>query len=183
MKNVYLYGYWQSERYFIDFADAIRQDFTIKTPIPQETKDELHQLQSMGRPLVMMGVRRYQECKGVSSMADAACRAEYYLNAMAYVRKKLCDPLFVIFSQDHEWIHSHLQNTDDTHIVNMRSGSLGAISDLFIMTHCHHAIISNSTYYWWGAWLQNPTDNHIVVVPNNFFNRDSICEGWTVINN
>lgn len=181
-RNVYLYGYWQSERYFSDFADVIRRDFTIKTRIPSEVRDELHKLQFMGRPLVMMGVRRYQECKGICSMEDAACDADYYLNAMAYVRKRLNNPLFVVFSQDHAWLHSFLPSKD-IYIVKARSGYLSAISDLFIMTNCHHAIISNSTYYWWGAWLQKKSDDHIVVAPNNFFNRDSICNGWTVINN
>lgn len=50
------------------------------------------------------------------------------------------------------------------------------------MRNCHHAIISNSTYYWWGAWLQvKDQSKHYVIAPDNFINPDTPCKEWEIL--
>ena len=180
IKNAYLTGYWQNPRYFEDFADVIRKDFTIRVDLPKETNEELEYLLNQKRPLVFVGVRRYQEAEGKNCRLSA-CGADYYNKAMQRIAQTLDNPLFVIFGEVREWAEENLSSDFDKYFVKKKTGELSAISDLYLMQNCHHAIISNSTYYWWGAWLQQPSENHIVIAPSNFINPDTVCKGWKIL--
>lgn len=70
---------------------------------------------------------------------------------------------------------------DSFYFVKEKIGELSAISDLYIMRSCDHAIISNSSFYWWGAWLQSRHDEQIIVAPDNFINKDCPCANWKII--
>lgn len=180
-KNVYLIGYWQTSQYFNDYADVIRKDFTIAVDLPKQVKEELEYLQGMQRPLVMVGIRRYQEAVGKNCRLKI-CNANYYNKAMGMMCEKLDNPLFVIFGEQKEWGEANLDAKYDKYFVEKKTGCLNAISDLYLMMHCHHAIISNSTYYWWGAWLQVASqDDHMVIAPDNFINPESPCKEWTIL--
>ena len=148
--------------------------------MPKETKDELGYLLSLSRTLVFVGVRRYQEAEGKNCRL-AACGADYYNKAMLRMTQTLDNPLFVIFGEVREWAEENLSSDFDKYFVKKKTGELSAISDLYLMQNCHHAIISNSTYYWWGAWLQQPSENHIVIAPSNFINPDTVCKGWKIL--
>lgn len=180
MRHAYIDGYWQNPRYFEDFADVIRNDFTIKTPIPTDVAEELRLLQSRQRPLVFVGIRRYQEVKSKECRIKV-CGADYYARAMRHVAERIANPLFVVFTQQPEWAREHLPQHFDIHYAREKEGYLSTISDLYLMRNCHHAVISNSTYYWWGAWLQATSGSHIVVAPDNFINPTSPCKQWTVL--
>lgn len=181
MKNVYLIGYWQNPKYFEDYGDVIRKDFTLKVDLPDEVHKELEYLRSTGRPLVMIGIRRYQEAVGQPTRLKV-CGADYYNKAMAYISKRLNNPLFVVFGQDREWAEKNLDEKYDKYFVKTKKGNLSAVSDLYLMENCEHAIISNSSYYWWGAWLQTANQNdHIVVCSENFINMGTPCKEWTLI--
>lgn len=179
-KNAYITGYWQSPSYFEDFADIIRKDFTIGVDLPKETKEELEYLLSQNRPLVFVGVRRYQEAEGKNCRLSA-CGADYYNKAMQRMAQTLDNPLFVIFGEVREWAEENLSPDFDKYFILKKSGELSTISDLYLMQNCHHAIISNSTYYWWGAWLQKPSANHFVIAPSNFINPDTVCKDWEIL--
>lgn len=176
-KNLYLEGYWQSPRYFEEYEDVIRNDFKIKIEICITVKEELEYWKSFKRPIVFIGVRRYQECNA-DYMPDI-CSATYYNNAIDIIKGKIVNPLFVVFSQATEWCKENL-NIGDGIIANPKKGQYSSIEDLYLMTNCDHAIVSNSSFYWWGAWLQvNP--KHIVIAPDNFKNVDQYCDSWIKI--
>lgn len=179
-KNLYLEGYWQSPLYFEDYADVIRKDFEIKTQIPVEVEDEMQSYKAENRPLVMVGVRRYQECKQISYLTEHVCTQNYYLESMRYMAEQIADPLFIIFSQDCQWVKDNLTGLYDVRIAKAKDGELSAISDLYIMSRCNHAIISNSSFYWWGAWLQKPEGGKMVIAPDNFINKNCCCTNWIV---
>ncbi len=178
IKNAYLEGYWQSPKYFEDFEDIIRKDFNIAAELPFETIEELKYLKSKNQPLVMVGVRRYQEVKCKSFLTEHTCDAMYYKRAMDIVSQKIDNPLFVIFSQDREWVKDNLKGGYDVYIAKEKAGSLSTISDLYLMQNCDAAIISNSSFYWWGAWLSN---SKTVISNRNFINKDCNCKEWLVI--
>lgn len=181
LKDVYLNGYWQSSEYFKDFADIIREDFTIDVKLPEQTLSEYQKLKSAQRPLVMVGIRRYQEVKNANCPLTV-CDSDYYNRAMEYVSGKLSNPLFVIFGEQRDWGEKHLNSKYDMYFVEQKHGDLSAISDLYLMRNCDHAIISNSSYYWWGCWLQVANQKeHIVIAPNNFINPITPCKEWTVL--
>ncbi len=177
-KNVYLDGYWQSPLYFEDFSDVIRDDFKIVSKMPVDVEDELSYLKSQNRPLVMVGVRRYQEVKHASILKDHACDVFFYNRAIQIIKEKVSAPLFVIFSQDQDWVKQNFPQGNDYYYVRNKDGALSTVSDMYLMTLCDYAIISNSTYYWWGAWLSK---SKMVISSKNFINADSNCKEWIVI--
>lgn len=176
--NLYLEGYWQSPKYFEEFKEIIRSDFSITSSIPKETLNELNYWRSFNRPLVFVGVRRYQECNPNDVTWDV-CGSDYYLGAMQTIYDYIDNPLFIVFSQDLQWCKENL-HTENVIFSESKNGPYATISDLYLMKECDHAIISNSSFYWWGAWLQvNP--NHIVIASKNFMNKDFACDNWIVI--
>ena len=178
--NVYLEGYWQTLQYFDDFKDVIKDDFKIIAPISDCVTDELARLRRYERPLVMVGVRRYQECTISNYQTENVCSADYYKRAIDLMRLKLTNPIFVLFSQDQDWLKKNFKDSDFV-MALPKSGQYASIEDLYLMTNCDHAIISNSSYFWWGAWLQEDVSNHLVISPNNFINKDTPCSNWIII--
>lgn len=177
--EVFLEGYWQSEKYFDDFDSIIRDDFKITMPIPDNVEEELRQWNPEEGNLVFIGVRRYQECK---SLADGVLLNEdYYNRAIEIIESKVSSPKFVVFSQQQEWAKSHLKAKSPIYYALPKEGNDSSVHDLYLMTHCHHAIISNSSFYWWGAWLSEAHKRGIVIAPNNFLNKDSVCDKWLKI--
>lgn len=173
--NIYVDGYWQSPKYFEDFSDEIRKDFQIKVPLSIKIKEEMEHWRRFNRPLVFIGVRMYQECK--PEYLPETCSAKYYNEAIDLMKEKLNNPLFVVFSQAQEWCVNNL-NIEDAIFSTPKDGELSSIEDLYLMSNCDHAIISNSSFYWWGAWLQKK--DHIVIAPKIFHNADQACEDWIV---
>lgn len=178
LKNVYLEGYWQSPYYFSDYEDIIKKDFAINVELSQDIKDELAIMKGLGDNIVMIGVRRYQECASNSMIPGGKLtQTDYYLKAMEIIQSKINNPVFVVFTQDIEWARNNFPSKYNIYYVKQKTGENSAIEDLYLMQNCSHHIISNSSFYWWGAWLGiNP--NKIVITPDNFINADSICNNW-----
>lgn len=176
ISNAFLEGYWQAPQYFEDYKDIIRNDFQIITPMSDKIKDELKSMKQNSSPLVFIGVRRYQECKNVRP--GMVLSEDYYNKAIQLIESKITNPQFVVFTQDYEWAKKNIKTQSPILYASPKNGQLSSIEDLYLMIHCNHAIISNSTFYWWGAWLQKETTNHIVIAPDNFVNKDSICKEW-----
>ena len=176
-KNLYLQGYWGSELYFEDYTDIIKKDFTIKNGIiKDEIFKELADIRQLGDDLVMLGVRRYQECKDPSYIPPGGLAADdnYYQEAINYIASKVDNPIFIVFSQAQDWVREHVDNGKfKFYYVKPKIDNLGPIEDLFLMINC------NSSYYWWGAYLSNSV-NKIVVCPQ-FNSPHCKCKGWIEI--
>ena len=107
------------------------------------------------------------------------CTLQYYKNAMQYMKKKVPDAKFYFFSNDSEWVRENLAGGDSV-IVDCNHGKENYL-DMYLMSQCSHNIIANSSFSWWGAWLnQNP--DKIVISPKRWFSHldasDAICEDW-----
>ena len=105
--DCYLYGYWQSEQYFKDFADIIRQDFAFKIPLDERNKKvglEMANTQS-----VSLHVRRGDYVSDPkNSNIMHICSLEYYRQAINHIIKRIEQPVFYIFSDDMAWVKEHL---------------------------------------------------------------------------
>lgn len=176
-KNVYLEGYWQSEKYFKDFTDIIKKDFQIKKNFSSDVYEELDQIRELGDRAVMLGVRRYQESL---SAPGGVLNEAYYNKAMEIIASKITSPVFFVFSQDKVWVQKHLSSKYELIYIHTKEGDDRAIDDLFLMENFKYYIISNSSFYWWGAWLSN-SDTKLVIAPDNFINPDSVCSNWLII--
>jgi hypothetical protein len=181
--NVYLKGYWQSERYFIQCAESIRQNFCfVDTPDVQNTQC-LDQIRST--PSIAVHVRRGDYVSQAKTNAlHGTCSINYYRSAIAQLIRKLNgEPTVYLFSDDLSWAVENLSLGVRTVPVG-HNGRDSAHEDLRLMAACDHQVISNSTFSWWAAWL-NPNPAKIVIAPRPWFadpaavNRDIIPPQWT----
>jgi hypothetical protein len=148
-KNLYLDGLWQSEEYFKDEENAIREDLQISPPtdaLNLRIADEIRNGHS-----VALHVRWFDESVS-SSMYNVS--AEYYQRAIALMEEKIVSPRYFIFSDDPEATRAKLSFPKSrTKYVTHNHGVEMAIADMWLMSQCQHFITANSTFSWWGAWL------------------------------
>lgn len=180
-QDCYLSGYWQSEKYFQNVAEVIRSEFTYKCPLENrnsELADEISQVSA-----VSLHVRRGDYAKNSKTTAmHGLCSLEYYREAIQYVSVHVEQPYFFIFSDDIAWVKSNLKIDFPYQYVDHNHGSQ-SYNDMHLMSLCQHHIIANSSFSWWGAWL-NPRPNKIVIAPLKWFasnqksTRDLIPTSW-----
>lgn len=179
--NCCLDGYWQSEKYFIDIRKELLIDFTIASELSSETKKLEEKIKS--EQAVSIHVRRgdYITVKENQNLY-AACNERYYKKAMDKIKEKHADAVFYVFSDEPEWFKENIKTKETIHYVSHNSGK-NAYQDLYLMSLCKHNIIANSSFSWWGAWL-NQNQNKMVIAPKDWFKnnyrdtRDLIPHSW-----
>ncbi|WP_419737142.1 alpha-1,2-fucosyltransferase [Pseudomonas sp. COR18] len=178
-KNCYLSGYWQSERYFKKYSAVIRDDFSFDFKMSKENEcfsEKIRQSNS-----VSIHVRRGDY---VNNSVYAACSLEYYRAAIAHVLENSDRPVFFVFSDDIEWVRNNLEfESEHYYIDHNKAGE--SYNDMRLMSYCKHHVIANSSFSWWGAWL-NPSSQKIVIAPRQWFTdgtntTDLIPAEWTVL--
>ena len=164
--NCYYDGYWQNERYFMDIRDSILQKFTPKK-IKQQNKEFVNELQS--HESVSIHVRRGDYIN--NPLYGGICDMEYYKKAIKYTQENTHCNLYCIFSNDIEWCKKHLAPLFDQKVVIYVNWNKGKDSyqDMYLMSRCKHNIIANSSFSWWGAWL-NDNSTKIVISPQKWNN-------------
>lgn len=168
--NVYLKGYWQSEKYFKPIEAIIRREFTIKDQ-PDETNKKIA-LNIAHSNAVSIHVRRADYINNqTTNKVHGVCSLDYYHKAVEVVAKKIKSPIFFIFSDDHEWVKNNLKfNYPMVYVThNLVEKNY---EDLRLMSLCQHNIIANSSFSWWGTWL-NPNKKKIVIAPKLWFQDKS----------
>jgi hypothetical protein len=162
----YLSGHWQSEDYFIDYEDLIRREFQVRIAPSLKNKALLDDIRS--RNAVSLHIRRgnFVEVEEVSKV-HGTCSMEYYRAAIEHVVSQVSSPEFYIFSDDIPWAKENLRMKHVHHFVDFNTDKTD-YEDLRLMYHCRHHIIANSTFSWWGAWLNDRKDK-IVVAPKTWF--------------
>lgn len=183
--DTYLKGYWQSEKYFSDIKDIIRQEFSFKAAQAKtnaEISESIRNTES-----VSIHFRRADYVNNpITNEYHGLCDISYYKTAIELILEKVSNPCFFVFSDEPEWVKENFSINFPTTIVT-HNGSLHAHEDLRLMTQCKHNIIANSSFSWWGAWLnQNP--DKIVTAPAKWyqakveFNMDDVVpQEWIVI--
>ena len=170
----FIEGYWQKKIYFTDFEEVIRKEFKLRSPLSKSSLNDLRMIQRSDITPVAVGVRRYQEVdnKNLYLLEDS----EFYLNSIDILAKRINRPVFFIFTQVSDWVRENIMERTDESIVFI-SNENEAYEDLYLMTECRHFVISNSTFYWWGAWLSESKDK-IVISSNKFPDKDSCLKEW-----
>lgn len=181
--NVYLDGYWQSELYFSDIADVLRDELIVVEPPSGRNAELAHEI--LSSQAVSLHVRRGDYVSDpVTSQLHGTCDLGYYKRAVAYIEKYISNPVFFLFSDDPAWVRENLRLPYPMHVID-HNGENRAHEDLRLMSMCRHHIIANSSFSWWGAWL-NPSPEKIVVAPRKWFHNDIITtdlipNGWVRI--
>ncbi len=168
----YLEGYWQSERYFRDQDAAIRADFTLRAPPRHESLPLLARAEAQNS--VSLHVRRGDYASDPTVQAvHGTCPPAYYAEAVALLKPRVGGDLVgFIFSDDHDWVRANLSLPIETVHVE-HNGAEHAHEDLRLMSACRHHVIANSTFSWWGAWL-DARDGGSVVAPARWFAADHL---------
>ena len=181
--GVYLKGYWQSERYFKSVEAAIRDDFVITTPPTPENAAILTELAHL--PAISLHIRRGDYVKDSRTNAThGTCTLEYYARAVDMIAGTMTDkPVIFTFSDDPVWVRENLVLPYEMRVME-HNDSDHNYEDLRLMSACRHHIIANSSFSWWGAWL-NPSPDKLVVSPARWFadpkmlNEDIWPENWS----
>jgi len=168
---VLLEGYWQSERYFLDAAVAIRRDFSVIEEPDAANRAVLQRMQ--GTTAVSLHVRRGDYVTNPTAAAyHGTCSPEYYRQAVEHIAQR-CGPVTLfVFSDDQDWVRAHMPFAHPTVHVDTNPPDRG-VWDMHLMKHCRHHIVANSSFSWWGAWL-NPAPDKIVAAPRRWFTDPAI---------
>jgi hypothetical protein len=182
--NYLIDGYWQTEKYFKKYRRQILEDFSFPKKISKKNKLILNQIKKKNS--ISIHVRRgdYVTNKK-TNLCHGICSINYYNSAINYMRKKNKNPWFIVFSDDIDWCKKNLPITKDSLFISHNTKK-NSFEDMRLMSHCKHNIIANSSFSWWGVWL-NPRKDKIVIAPKKWFNdptvstRDLIPEKWQKI--
>jgi len=164
--SAYLDGFWQSERYFLSNAHSIRSDFRLTKEVDQLNATLKDMIKSVCA--VSMHIRRGDYVTNeTTNRYHGLCGIDYYNRAIAYIKERVGEPHFFVFSDDHHWTKENIICDAPTTYVTANTNDNG-IFDMVLMSQCRHHIIANSSFSWWGAWL-NPSQDKIVVAPERWF--------------
>lgn len=177
----YMRGFWQTELYFKNIEDEIRKDFSFRIrPAGRniELTDEV-----LSCTAVSLHIRRGDYVKvAATNHFHGVCSPEYYKAAIEYIEMNVSNPVFFIFSDDMDWVKSNF-NIQSKHAYVDCNNAATNYEDLRLMSLCRHHIIANSSFSWWGAWL-NPRKDKIVIAPKRwmkdeqFNTHDLIPASW-----
>ena len=165
----YLKGYFISEQYFLDHEDTIRRELAFKEPPDAVNSAAIARMQKSVS--VSVHVRRGDVLDSTNHYLLMS--HDYYLRAADRMAAELkTDPTFFIFSDDHSWVVENFQLPFPMEVVTNNDGALPA-EDMRLMSSCQHHITANSTFSWWGAWL-NPSRDKTVVAPKVWYRNPDI---------
>jgi hypothetical protein len=177
---VYLNGYWQSEKYFADIADVLVREFTPASPLSPE--NEALVVRMAASSSVSLHIRRGDYVASPEALrVHGVVPLDYYRQAMSLMAGRVPAPHFFIFSDDMAWVQENLSADHPMTFVGSERSNQD-YDDLRLMSCCRHHITANSSFSWWGAWLNRRPDK-IVVAPQKWFaapidTRDLIPAGW-----
>ena len=184
--NMIINGYWQGEKYFKAIDNIIREDFSFKDEISLLKLPVAKKILQSNS--IAVHIRRGDYISNeLFNKVHGTCNIEYYEKSIAYIAKKVSSPFFYIFSDDMQWVKANLQTSfphiyiDETYNEIIKTDK--AIVDLFLISLCKHNIIANSSFSWWGAWLNN-SSSKIVIAPREWFidellnTNDLLPETW-----
>lgn len=166
-KTVYFDGYWQSEKYFLGADMDLRREFTLKnqpSPLNGGIAREIQACKS-----VSLHVRRTDYISHeMTRQQYHTCTSEYYRKAAEIIAAKMENPKFFAFSDDPDWVKNNINIGFPLTIVSKPGNK--PHEELWLMSLCKHNITANSSFSWWGAWLNN-NPNKIVITSRRWFNN------------
>ena len=180
--NIYLIGNWQSEKYFKEYKDLIRKSFEFIRTLSEKNMTMLEKIKKTNS--VSVHVRRTDYVQDAQiSKVHQVCDLDYYKCAIKKLSRNVKNPNFFVFSDDIKWCKQNLKTKYSTTYVDHNTKGY---HDMRLMSQCQHNIIANSSFSWWGAWLNN-NPKKIVIAPRRWFkNRDlnpsdRFPSGWITI--
>ena len=168
----YLEGYWQSELYFNEIRETLLKDFEVEKPLTGKNLEVFEEIK--GVESISLHIRRgdYVSNQQTNSF-HGTCSLNYYKRALDYISGEKPDDLKIFaFSDDPQWVKENLKTEIPIRFVDHNDADTN-FEDLRLMSLCKNNIIANSSFSWWGAWL-NQNSEKIVIAPQRWFNNDKV---------
>ncbi len=163
---VYLDGYWQSEEYFIENADVIKNKLKYSGTL--DYKNERLRKEIRNKESVSVHIRRGDYVSNpANNQKYGTCSFAYYSKAIDVIKGRMHDPCFYFFSDDPLWVRDRFQNEKNAVYIDWNQDT-ESWKDLVLMSSCRHHIMANSTFSWWGAWL-GEQERTIILAPQQWF--------------
>ena len=162
--NVYLVGYWQTEKYFTSIENIIRNDFLFKDAPDEVNRKMLAEIDSSSSVCIHV---RHGDNASPKTLKHGILPLSYYYKAIKDLMKTVKSPHFYVFSDDTQWVKENLRLDFPSTFVS-HNGDEKNYEDLRLMSHCKHHITGNSTFSWWGAWL-GKKPRQLVYAPKRYF--------------
>ena len=176
--NAWLNGYWQSEQYFFDYSDLIENELTPPAPVDAKFLKLAEKIAACNS--VAVGIRLFEEVPGASkSGVGGVTPIEFYTQAAQTLSQEVDSPVFFVFCTTQSPLLDKIKLPGPVHYITHDNGFEGTLSRLWLISRCRQHILSNSSFYWWGAWLaerQHPDAK--IIASDMFVNRDSIPGRW-----
>jgi hypothetical protein len=180
-KNSYLEGYFQNELYFSNIRDILIKDFTISDGISKYANEVKYKILRKNTAISIHLRRGDYISNRHTNTVHGVCSLNYYKEAIKLMNKKFINARYFIFSDDMKWVKDNLKMDNAVYI----EGTKSPHEDMYLMSLCCHNIIANSSFSWWGAWLNN-NKNKIVIAPKKWFSdsnlakqsEDIVCKSW-----
>lgn len=176
-----LQGYWQTEKYFQHVGDKVRRDFQFE--IHDNGLKELAEEIKATPHSVAVHIRR-GDYMDAADVYGGICTEAYYEKAMENIQEKYPDAIFYFFTDDVAYAKEKYQGSQYRFLDTSKCENYQNWYDLYLMSRCEHNIIANSSFSWWGAWL-NDNPQKMVIAPGKWLNTaptpDVWCEGWIKI--
>ncbi len=178
----YLYGYFQTEKYFSNVKDELLKAFTLKDKPSVQNQGLIAQIKAENA--VSVHIRRGDYQNSPFNLLEL----NYYQQAIELIKQKVENPRFYIFSNDTQWISQNFGALEIDKTIVIHNQAEKSYMDMVLMSYCKHNICANSSFSWWGAWLNQYPDK-IIITPKQWFKNkeytqstyDLIPENWLQI--
>lgn len=185
-KDKYIFGVFQNAAMADEVKEEVQQIFTF-APFENDRNNRLmKEIQACNS--IGIHIRKGQDYMS-RIWYQNTCSLDYYRKAISYIKERVENPKFYVFADNPEWVKENFQEFDYQLVEGNPPAGWGSHFDMQLMSCCKHNIISNSTYSWWGAFL-NKNDDKIVILPKQWFNPASCeestsekvqCKGWIAL--
>jgi hypothetical protein len=160
VRTVYLFGYWQAYQLVDAVADELRTSLQFKNHATGKNQEMFHQINECEHP-VSLHIRRGDYA--LAAEGNVTLPLDYYRRAITYFQERLAYPVFFVFSDDMAFARKNIPAGVRAVFVD-HNDDFSSHEDMRLMSACHHHIIANSSFSWWGSWL-NPRADKMVVAP------------------
>ena len=154
--NIYLDGYWQDEKYFNSIREHLLSSIVL---LNQSEKYLCYEKKISESNSIAVHIRRGDYLNKEVKNHIGVCRLEYYIKAMEIINSKSESAVFYVFSDDISWCKNNLNSKFKIEFISETFSSEESFS---LMKNCKNQIISNSTFSWWAAWLNNNPKKTII---------------------
>lgn len=181
--TIFMEGFWQSEKYFADYRELLRKELTPSVPSDDLYLSTARKIEECNS--VSVGVRLFEEVPGASKHGvGGLVPYSFYGKAADRIAEEVNDPTFFVFCTKKNGVSGKLHLPGKVYYVTHDDGYIDTMKLLWLISRCRHHILSNSSFYWWGAWLseQNFTSiNKVIIASDKFVNSDCIPSRWITI--